>query len=139
MVEFALTTLLLVGVIVAIIDGARWISTYFALAHAAAQGVRVGAFVPRASWPIDDIDAKIRIATRSALPGWIELAAEDIVICRRQTSASECDAAGTAQLLRGTSTVEVTVTHTFQWFPYAGAWLGQVADEITAFHREHIE
>jgi hypothetical protein len=143
-VEFAFTALFLFGVLVAIIDGARWISTYFILANAAAEGARAGAFVPRnPEWPLANINAKVREEARSVLAPWIELADEQITICRAMSATANCSPPGLtgasgSPILSGDDIV-VTVTYTFQWVPFAEGWLGQIDDEITASHRERIE
>jgi Flp pilus assembly protein TadG len=147
MVEFALVILLFTGVVITIIEGARLISTYFTLANAAAEGARVGAFVPNRDWsatdPVGTMDAKIRIAARSVLEPWITLPDNQIVICRRKTTTptiSGCDAAGTSTVMGGSqgSTIEVTVTHTFQFLSFFGAWLGEVSVPLRGYHRERI-
>src|SRR5437762_1409613 len=102
MVEFSLVILLLFGVMVVIIEGARWITTYFALANAAAEGARAGAFVPSTSWPVANVDTKIQAAAQSVLMPWMDLPNFDgsgacggsnvVCVCRRKTSTSSCDA-----------------------------------------------
>src|SRR5689334_22408967 len=86
MAEFAFTILLLIGVFIAITDGARWIATRFALANAAAAGARPGAFRPTPAWDAANIDAQVRTATRSVLPPWVTLADADIAVYRVTTS-----------------------------------------------------
>jgi hypothetical protein len=151
MVEFALVVLLLVGVMAVIIEGARWITTYFAVANAAAEGARAGAFVPDPLWPVGNVDSKIQAAARSVLMPWMELPNFDgsgvcggtdvICVCRRYTSTSGCDPANTSTVLSNYfSTIDVTVSYTFRWFPFAAGWLGQVVtSEMTGFHRARIE
>jgi Flp pilus assembly protein TadG len=150
MVEFALVVLLLVGVMAVIIEGARWITTYFAVANAAAEGARAGAFVPNTSWPVGNVDSKIQAAARSVLMPWMELpnfegsgvcgVTDEICVCRRQTSTSSCDPRNTSTVLSNSSTIDVTVRYTFRWFPFAAGWLGQVVtSEMTGFHRARIE
>ena len=84
LVEFGFVALMLIGVMLAIIEGARWISTYFMLANAAAEGARVGTFTT-------STDTQIRTATQSILAPapWIVLDPNnDIAICRLPTAAA---------------------------------------------------
>ena len=142
MVEFAFVILLLVGAVLAIVEGARWMVTYFALANAAAEGARAGAFVPSAAWSASSIDARIDAAARSVLPPWITLADDEISVCRLATSVdntcSTGDVAPSPAIISG-SFVEITITHTFRWFPFATGYLGQPNDLIRAVHRQRID
>jgi Flp pilus assembly protein TadG len=138
MVEFAMVILLLVGVFIAIFEGARWMLTYFALSNAAAEASRAGSYVPSTGWTTSQIDATIHRAARSVLPPWITLPDAEIAICRAQASATTCTPPGEATVLSG-YVVEVTITHTFRWLPFAVGWLGQANDTITAYHRQRID
>jgi Flp pilus assembly protein TadG len=137
LVEFALAALLFFGFLVAILEGARWLATYFLLANAAAEGARAGAFAPTPGWPQADIDAKIRMGARSVLAPWIDLPDANITICRAAPATDPCTTS-VSSVLSGNDLV-VTVTYTFQWVPFAAGWLGQAADQITVSHRERIE
>jgi hypothetical protein len=144
LVEFAFTALFLFGVLVGIIDGARWISTYFILSNAAAEGARAGAFVPRnPEWSLAEIDENARIAARSVLPPWVVLTDEQITICRARSIDATCSPPGLTgatgfEIFTGDDVI-VTVTYTFQWVPFAEGWLGQIDHDMEMTHRELID
>jgi Flp pilus assembly protein TadG len=141
-VEFGITILFLIGVLVAIFEGARWLSTYFMLANAAAEGARAGAFVPRTpQWPQDDIDTKITAATNRVLAEWIDLTDTNITICRVEptTATTACTADSSVSPILSGDDIIVKITYTFRWLPFAAGWLGQSSDTITVSHRERIE
>jgi Flp pilus assembly protein TadG len=138
MVEFSMVVLLLVGVITAMFEGARWVVTYFVLADAASQATRAGSYVPTTSWTVSEVDDDVKEAARSVLPPWITLPDDEITICRAQSTATSCTAPGETTILSG-YVIEVTITHTFQWLPFAVGWLGTHSDTITAYHRQRID
>jgi hypothetical protein len=132
MVEFSLAVLLLVGVMMAIIEGARWMSTYYMLSNAASEGARVGALLA-------STDSQIRAATQFSLGPWIFIDPDtDVTICRLPTAAASDTTCPNAAATSG-NFIQVKLTYAFQWslFPI---WLGQIADQtITVSDRQRID
>ena len=132
MVEFSLAVLLLVGVMLAIIEGARWMSTYFMLSNAASEGARVGALLA-------STDSQIREATQFSLAPWIFIDPNtDVAICRLATASASDTTCPNAAAASG-NFIQVKVTYSFQWslFPI---WIGQMADQtITVSDRQRID
>lgn len=148
LVEFALTALLFLGIILAIFEGARLVGSYVALGNAAREGARAGlyavssssttcapapAYVPPLS--VYCLDQAIRAKVRATLHPWINVPDSAITICRRTDASAPC---GTTAV--SGSLVDVTVTWTFQWVPFAGGWLGRNSGlPLTAYHRARID
>jgi Flp pilus assembly protein TadG len=140
MVEFALVVLIFLAMLIGIIEGARWISSYFVIANAAGEGARAGAFVPTTSRTVTTLDSSIRTAVHATVDAWPWITVSDgnITICRRKTSSSSCDATGTSTVQSG-SYIEVTVTSTFYFLAFEGGWLGRLSYPLTGFHRARID
>lgn len=131
MLEFALVTVLLLGMMVGVLEGARLVAAYFVVANAAREGARAGVF-PSAT------DATIQAQvnkTASRVIGTVPSADNTLEICRRATPTAGC---GTTPLSVG-SVIDVTVTHTFRFLPFASGWLGQQSIRLTGFHRAYLE
>ena len=128
MVEFALVIILFLGVLMAIWEGARLVTSYFALANAAREGARAGIYTTAS-------DATIQDKVRQTLPAWISVPNGNITICRRATSSSGC---GTTPYVSG-SVIDVTVTYTFHLVPFAGGWLSRATVPLTGYHRARVE
>lgn len=131
MLEFALVIILLLGMMVGVLEGARLVAAYFVVANAAREGARAGVF-PYAT------DATIQAQvnkTASRVIGAVPSSDNTLEICRRATPTAGC---GTAPLGVG-SVVDITVTHNFRFLRFAGGWLGQQSIRLTGFHRAYME
>jgi Flp pilus assembly protein TadG len=145
LVEFALVSIFFVVLVVLLIEGARLVSTYFAMSDAAREGARAGAFVPdstgtTASLTLATLDTSVRTAAKNRLEPWATVSDGQITICRHvsatATVGSSCDTSG---LTRG-SVIDVTVTYPFQFATLAGGWLSQTATiTLTGYHRGIME
>ena len=134
MVEFALVILLFLGMVLAIIEGARLVASHFTLSNAAAEGARAGAFVPTTSLTTATIDNNVRTAVRRTVVPWVTIPDSNITICRRATRSAAC---GTTPVQSG-SVIEVTATYTFRFVPFAGGWLGRANIPLTGHHVARI-
>jgi len=137
--EFSLVVLIFLGLLAAILEGARLATSYFALSDAAREGGRAGVYRPTADTPASTIDANIRAKVRQTLPAWITIPDTDIVICRHVSpSAAITDACDSSGFKRG-SVVDVTVQWTFGFLAFPSGWLGQTTKPLTGYHRAEIE
>ena len=134
MVEFALVLVLFLGLTVAIFEGARLVATNSALGSAAADGARAGAFVPSSQHSLTNLDADVRAAVRHTTSFLGNIPDSGITICRRTTRTAAC---GTS--VQSGSVMEVTVTYTFAFVPFAGGWLGQASMPLTGYHRVQLD
>jgi Flp pilus assembly protein TadG len=139
MVEFALALSVLLMMMMGILEGARWVSTYAALANAAADGARAGAYLPTSTWTVSAIDSRVRSAARTVLPAWITLADADITVCRRTATATSCTAPGLTTGLTSGAVIEVTVVYAFHWVPAASGLLGTADTTITVHDSARID
>jgi Flp pilus assembly protein TadG len=145
LVEFALVAIFFVLLVVLLIEGARLVSTYFAMSDAAREGARAGAFVPSStvtSLSVATLDTSVRTAAKARLEPWATVADSQIVICRHAsataTVGSSCDTTA-PPLVRG-SVIDVTVTYTFKFADFAGGFLSQTGNiTLTGYHRGIIE
>jgi Flp pilus assembly protein TadG len=131
MVEFAIVVLLLLGMMVGILEGARLAAAYFVVGNAAREGARAGVF---ASASDTTIQTKIN-DTAWRVIGQLPSGDNAITICRRAAPDQAC---GSTPLGVG-SVIDVTVAHTFRFLPFAGGWLGQQSVALTSFHRAYLE
>src|SRR5262249_25465209 len=123
--EFSLVILIFLGLLAAILEGARLATSYFALSDAARGGGRAGVSRRPADLPASTIDANVRTKVRQTLPAWITIPDADIVICRHvSSSAAITDACDSSGFKRG-SVVDVTVQWTFGFLAFPSGWLGQ--------------
>lgn len=134
MVEFAVALLFFVGMLLAIFEGARLVATFFAVANAAADGARAGAFAPTTQLPAATLDSNVRAAVRETTSFLGTIPDASITICRRTSPTAAC---GTP--VRSGSIVDVTVDYTFYFVPFAGGWLGQSSVPVTGYHRVQID
>jgi TadE-like protein len=165
LVEFSLVSMVFLGFLVGIIEGARMIGSYFALSNAAAEAARVGATVPSPTatltipetdcpllestssdkLTIVGLDNKIRCRARLTMQPWISLPASSIEICRRANilPLSNCDADGMSTVVSnsyyGGSVIDVTVTYNFQFLPFEGGFLHQTAVPMRGYKRVRID
>jgi Flp pilus assembly protein TadG len=161
LLEFSLVSMLFLGFLVGIIEGARMIGSYFALSNAASEAARVGAIVPSptATGSVSDcttldatqssylsvasLDNKIRCRARTTMQPWISLPDSAITICRRATITSSCDAAGTSSVVSnsyyGGSVIDVTVTYNFQFLLFEGGFLHETSVPMTGYKRARID
>ena len=135
--------LFFLGMLMGIIEGARMVGSYFALANAAAEGARIGAVVPAPGNTVSTIDDNIRARVRTTMQPWISLPDSSITICRRLTIAASCDAAGTSTVVSnsnaGRSVIDITITYSFQFLLFVGGFLQQTSVPMTGFDRARID
>lgn len=143
-VEFALVVVMFLGLLMAIIEGARLATSAFVIANAAEDGARAGVYVPRSSLPIATIDGLVRTAVRerTATFRWIGTIPDaNITICRHALATaavgSTCDT--TVPPLKSGSVIDVTVTYTFTFFSFPGNWLRQGNHTLTGYRRARLE
>jgi len=134
MIEFAAVMLVFLGAVMTTFEGARLLTSAFALSNAAAEGARAGAYVPTSARPIATLDADIRAAVRATTAFLGTIPDGSITICRRATSGAAC---GTT--VQSGSVIEVTVTYAFQLVPFAGGWLGRAGVNLTGYNRARID
>ncbi len=131
MVEFALVILLLLGMIVGVLEGARLVASYFVVANAAREGARAGVFIGATD---SDIQTQVN-NTASRVVGTFPSADNLILICRRAKAGQAC---GSTPFGVG-SVIDVTVIYTFRFLPFAGGWFGRQSITLTGFHRAQVE
>jgi len=161
LLEFSLVSMLFLGLLVSIFEGARMIGSYFALSNAAAEAARVGAIVPsptatgsisncdtlnatQSSYlSVASLDNKIRCRARETMQPWISLPDSAITICRRATITSSCDATGTSSVVSnsyyGGSVLDVTVNYSFQFLLFEGGFLHNTSVPMTGYKRARID
>jgi hypothetical protein len=139
MVEFALVLMAAVlPMTIGTLEGSRWVATRFALANAAAEGARAGAFVPTSAWPLSTIDARIRQVAEHTVPQWMRITDGTIAICRRRaTDTTPCSSPGVSPVQSG-DVLEVTITYHYQWMPGVG-FPGMTTNDMTVFHSVRID
>jgi hypothetical protein len=137
--EFSLVIPIFLGLLMAIFEGARLATSFFALSNAAREGGRAAVYRPTASLPAPTIDANIRARARGMLPAWISIPDADVVICRHvSASAAVTDACDTAGFKRG-SVVDVTVRWRLDFWFFPGNWLRQTSKPLSGYHRAQLE
>jgi Flp pilus assembly protein TadG len=142
MVEFAIVLVIFLGMLMAIFEGARLAMSAWMISVAARDGARAGIYVPSTSLTIATIDNRViaRVQATAARVG-IVVPIASITICRHSSPdaapTDSCDTA--APPLKSGSVVDVTVTHTFSFVPFAGGWLGQGNRTLTGYYRARIE
>lgn len=161
LLEFSLVSMLFLGFLVGIMEGARMIGSYFALSNAAAEAARVGALVPdpnatlaptdcnalnstpSSQLTVAGLDNKIRCRARETMQPWISLPDSAITICRRTTITSNCSATGTSSVVSnsyyGGSVIDITVNYNFQFLLFEGGFLHQTSVPMTGYKRARIE
>lgn len=146
MVEFALVVLLFVGLVLAIMEGARAAVTYIAVGNAARDGARAGSFIAATD---ATVTARVNQAGGAILGNYASATgsnscpADSICVCRHLTPTAAvnaaCDAASSVQT---GSVIDVTVTKTFQFLPYGNSSTGifsRASVPLTGYYRSRVE
>ena len=142
MVEFAIVLLVFLGMLMAIFEGARLAMTAWVISTAARDGARAGIYLPSSALPVATIDTRIKTRVQAtATRLGITVPNANIIICRHASAdalvTDACDTA--APPLTSASVVDVTVTYTFSFVPFAGDWLSQGNQTLTGYYRAGIE
>jgi Flp pilus assembly protein TadG len=156
-VEFALTLIPFLMLIVAILEGSRLAATNFALANSAREGARAGRYLSvTTNDPVlanDLVLAATNVTARtftgplssiSTTPS-SSCGANTICVCRHaHASALTSAACDPATALTAGSVIDVTVNYTFGFIPFMtnstyGCLLCQATIPLTAYYRAVIE
>jgi Flp pilus assembly protein TadG len=131
MVEFAIVVILMLGMMIGVLEGSRLVAAYFVVGNAAREGARAGVFTGVTN---TQIETKIN-DTAWRVIGTTPSTDNTVTICRRATASLGC---GTTPI-GPNSVIDVTVTHTFRFLPFAGGWFGRQSITLTGFHRAQME
>jgi Flp pilus assembly protein TadG len=138
-VEFAFVSIfLLFPMMLGIFEGARLVSTYFALSNAAREASRAGEYRPSTNFTITMIDANVRAAAKQTLEPWAVVDDGNITVCRHKSALAAVVATCDTVVDSG-SVIDVTVTSNFVFVPYVGGLLGQVGIPLSGYHRARID
>jgi Flp pilus assembly protein TadG len=143
-VEFALVVLLFVGMVLAVIEGARLGVMYFTVGNAARDGARAGAFVGATN---PTVVARVNQASGAFLGDYASAVgastcpANSVCVCRHQTPTAAVTAACDTTVPSG-GVIDVTVTRTFTFIPFGNTSTGifaRASVPLTGYYRARVE
>jgi Flp pilus assembly protein TadG len=150
-VEFALTIIPFLLLVVAILEGGRLAATNFALANAAREGARAGRYLNVTS--NDPVRAAANTTVQTFTGPFTSVSstqnsscgANTICVCRHAlASATTSAACDPPSALTAGSVIDVTVNHTFGFIPFMAnstynCLLCQATIPLTAYYRAVME